>query len=77
MMSCMHCRNCTVRSEAVEQRVVAMGVCRPLLAILETPRWPNCLRDFCGGLLQSLSERWDKVQAMAGLSLLFYALGCP
>ncbi|DBA90981.1 TPA: hypothetical protein ACH3X2_004190 [Trebouxia sp. C0005] len=59
--------NCSVRSEAVEQRVVALGVCAPLLAILDTPRWPNCLRDCAGGLLQSLSERWDNVQAMGGL----------
>ncbi len=63
----MLCRNCSVRSEAVEQRVVALGVCAPLLAILDTPRWPNCLRDCAGGLLQSLSERWDNVQAMGGL----------
>ncbi|KAL0031473.1 hypothetical protein WJX77_002181 [Trebouxia sp. C0004] len=59
--------NCCVRSEAVEQRVVALGVCAPLLAVLDTPRWPNCLRDCAGGLLQSLSERWDNVQAMGGL----------
>ena len=63
----MLCRNCSVRSEAVEQRVVALGVCAPLLAILDNPRWPNCLRDCAGGLLQSLSERWDNVQAMGGL----------
>lgn len=60
-------RNCSVRSEAVEQRVVALGVCPPLLTILDTPRWPNCLRDCAAGLLQSLSERWDNVQAMGGL----------
>lgn len=67
ILTCMLCRNCSVRSEAVEQRVVALGVCAPLLAILDTPRWPNCLRDCAGGLLQSLSERWDNVQAMGGL----------
>lgn len=44
-----------------------LGVCAPLLTILDTPRWPNCLRDCAAGLLQSLSERWDNVQAMGGL----------
>lgn len=60
-------RNCSVRSEAVEQRVVALGMCAPLLTILDTPHWPNCLRDCAAGLLQSLSERWDNVHAMGGL----------
>ena len=61
------CRNCSVRSEAVERRVVDLGVCPLLLSILDSPHWPNCLRDVAGGLLQSLAERWDNVPAMPGL----------
>lgn len=56
-----------MRSEAVERRVVALGVCPLLLSILDSPHWPNCLRDVAGGLLQSLAERWDNVLAMPGL----------
>lgn len=56
-----------MRSEAVERRVVQLGVCPLLLNILDSPHWPNCLRDVAGGLLQSLAERWDNVQAMPGL----------
>ncbi|KAL3152291.1 hypothetical protein ABBQ32_001362 [Trebouxia sp. C0010 RCD-2024] len=66
--------NCSVRSEAVEQRVVALGVCAPLLTILDTPHWPNCLRDCAAGLLQSLSERWDNVHAMGGLRPFVHAM---
>ena len=66
-----------MRSEAVEQRVVALGVCAPLLTILDTPRWPNCLRDCAAGLLQSLSERWDNVQAMGGLRCCSPFCTCP
>ena len=66
-LSTLPCRNCSVRSEAVERRVVDLDVCPLLLSILDSPHWPNCLRDVAGGLLQSLAERWDNVQAMTGL----------
>ena len=47
--------------------MVGLGVCPLLLSILDSPHWPNCLRDVAGGLLQSLAERWDNVLAMPGL----------